>query len=294
MSQDSLRAKLEGEYIARRNRCADIKDADRPGIIEKKFQRLAEFTSVYGATRLVSKRSEEATKDLIRWLMFSRDGSPQWTIELKGTELYSQVTVTVSETEPLVCNVSLYRSGKNTSMSLAVALKPHTLNERSVSASSLAANGEVAFYRALSVISERSVVFLKNLNVDDTDEVKADSMLSAVIHLLIGVGMIHERSWVVCDRAVYRSNTEMLNLFSGGTLGYKMLLDGPVAVGAVSADGARAHGFERRKLEFDNYKRRKYMKHNNDRRTAREARQFEEAVARRRAEKESKASCVVQ
>jgi hypothetical protein len=203
MSLDELkRQQREKAYEAQRSKCTSVPEAARPGLIDEKFKKMES---------IVSSKSAETAKKIIAWFMFDRASAQHWSLRVRDAEIYSEVIIRVSQTErrPLVCDVDLVRESKSTHMSLAVALKPHMLDIRSESASSIAAKCAVDFRLALDNISKKSAVFIKNIMVDATDEVSADSMLTAVLELLVGLGMLDMESLVVSDDSIYSKHASM-------------------------------------------------------------------------------------
>jgi hypothetical protein len=281
MSLDELkRQQRERAYEARRSKCTSVPEAARPGLIDEKFKKMES---------IVSSKSAETAKKIIKWLMFDRASAQQWSLRLRDAELYSEVIIRVSETErrPLVCNVDLVRESKSTHMSLAVALKPHMLDIRSESASSIAANGAVDFKLLLDRIIEKSAVFIKNIMVDAKDEVSADRMLTAALELLVGLGMLDMESWVVSDASVYSKHVSMVEVSRATT---SLSFDNKVR--AIQARDAISIGMPRLSAYIKQVKDIKKQRRELD-----DLRIREEDDRRRRRESENaqqKASCAVQ
>jgi hypothetical protein len=271
----------ESAYVAERTKCTSVVAAARPGIVDRQFAKLQ---------GIVSSESAQRAKEIIRWLKFDRTGSPEWNVLLEDAKVRGEVIIKVSTTEtpPLVCDVHFVResSGKP-HMSLAVVLKPHMLELSSVSAMSIARWGQEHFSRALDFITAQneSAAFLKMVADDVAGEVTAASKLCSVIKLLVGLGMLDTKSWVVCVSKIFFHTfvTGLSGLFYPSYASGSVDLSskpGHVYVAATQASKAIAHGpiEEQRLADLE----RKLRQRSEDR------------IARRRRRREKESLCVVQ
>jgi hypothetical protein len=157
----------------------------------------------------------EAIRDLIRWLMFERTGTKQYTVELANDEHPTSVTITASDQGdkdgPLICYVGASHKTMGTSLSLAVVLRPTKLKMSHPPGVIIGngVNGTWAFEPIMHKINRHSAVVIMDINPGKKDATKYllsttfNFTFVSVLNLLRRVGMIQKDSMVVCATYMY-------------------------------------------------------------------------------------------
>jgi hypothetical protein len=207
----------DAAYRDGRTKCAKIPYGDRESLVNQKANtdEIKRILYKRHADNRSLDRSTEAIRDLIRWLMFERTGTKQYTVELANDEHPTSVTITASDQGdkdgPLICYVYASHKTMRTSLELAVVLRPTKLKLSHPPGGIIGngVNGKLAFEPIMHKINSHSVVVIMDINPGKKDATKYllsttfNFTFVSVLKLLRRVGMIQYDSMVVCATYMY-------------------------------------------------------------------------------------------
>jgi hypothetical protein len=204
-------------YLEGRTKCAKIPYGDRESLVNQKANadEIKRILYKRHSENRILDRSMEAIHDLIRWLMFERTGTKQYTVELANDEHPTSVTITASDQGdkdgPLICYVDASHKTMGTSLRLAVVLRPTKLKMSHPPGGIIGNgfNGTWAFEPIMHKINRHSAVVIMDINPGKKDANKYllsttfNFTFVSVLKLLRRVGMIQKDSMVVCATYMY-------------------------------------------------------------------------------------------
>ena len=207
----------DAAYLDGRTKCTNIPYGDRESLVNQKANadEIKRILYKRHADNRSLDRSMEAIRDLIRWLMFERTGTKQYTVELANDEHPTSVTITASDQGdkdgPLICYVDASHKTMGTSLRLAVVLRPTKLKMSHPPGGIIGngVNGTWAFEPIMHKINRHSAVVIMDINPGKKDANKYllsttfNFTFVSVLKLLRRVGMIQKDSMVVCATYMY-------------------------------------------------------------------------------------------
>jgi hypothetical protein len=222
----------DAAYRAGRTKCAKIPYGDRESLVNQK-------ANADEIKRILYKRHSDnrsldrgmaAIRDLIRWLMFERTGTKEYTVELANDEHPTSVTIAANDQGekdgPLICYVDASHKTMRTSMRLAVVLRPTKLKLSHPPGGIIGngVNGKL-FESIMHKINRHSAVVIMDINPGKKDATKYllsttfNFTFVSVLKLLLRVGMIQHDSMVVCATYMYDKDPNRGQL-GGGEAGF--------------------------------------------------------------------------